>query len=117
MTKNGQQGERKPRTRPGEWKRETRTVEMPNVGEVTAKVIVVTFEGHRWEVPDTKDGRHKATLAIQAVRDVARDLRQTERLRDKVRDLCKCWPGVVGDLLAKASDNLTTAMEHMGKKG
>jgi len=108
--------EHKPRKRAGIWKRETRTVPMEGVGIVEAKVIVVSFEGHTWEVPDTKDGRHQATLKIQQVKARAADQRSVERLQAQVVAVSKRWTDEAGTLLSRAADNLFTALDHMADK-
>jgi hypothetical protein len=104
------------RKRRGEWKLETRTMSVEGVGVVTYTVRVVTFEGHTWEVPDTREGRHRAAEAIQAVVSQKNDLRQIERLRAKVQRLSER----VGDLeavncLVKAADLLDIAAKDMAR--
>jgi hypothetical protein len=113
---NGAAETRKPRKRLGEWRREHRTMTVEGVGVVPYTVLVVTFEGHTWEVPDTKEGRHQGSMWIQGVVGVIKDRKRVERLRDQIRTLSQKWEGTAGDLLAKASDHLTTALEHMAKK-
>ena len=108
MAKN--RGERKPRKRLGEWKHETRMVTVPGVGEVPARVIVVSHKGNTWEFPDTKDGRHRGSVAIQGVEKFIAYKNRVARLQGQVADLCKLVDGDAGDRLAQAADQMKIAM-------
>ena len=114
MAKNT--GERKPRKRLGEWKHEIRMGTVPGVGEVPAKIIVVSHKGNTWEFPDTKEGRHSGSVAIQGVEKFIAYKNRVARLQGQVSDLCKLVQGTAGELLAKAADQMQTALEHMDKK-
>jgi hypothetical protein len=113
MAKKENTGERKPRKRLGEWKHETRMVTVPGVGAVPAKVIVVSHKGHKWELPDTKEGRHRGSELIQGVEKFIAYKNRVARLQGQVADLCKLVLGDAGELLAKAADQMKTALDHM----
>jgi hypothetical protein len=100
----------------GVWERVERTTQVDG-HTVPYTAVVVTHKGHRWERPDTREGRAEISVAIRTVED--RELRRVriERLRAKVAELAKEMPGEVdveaGGAVAKAADLLRTAGELM----
>jgi hypothetical protein len=108
-------GEKVSRKRRGEWARETRMVDMPNVGQVPAVVCIVKHRGHTWEVPDTKEGRARAVALIRGVEERIHDCAYMGRLQEQVSKLARRWPSEgldseVGGALAKAADLLRNAL-------
>lgn len=86
MTEKKEEKGRGAHKRLGEWKRINRIAQVDGVGEVPVTVVEVSYEGHTWCVPDTKEGRNIATVAIHALQDRAADM---QRIRAMQRTLQK----------------------------